>query len=60
MADIERKLLTAKEAADLLHVTDETIRRYVDAGTLEGFRLPGNYVRVFADSVTALMNGGSK
>ena len=33
-------MLTTGEAAAVLQVSDETIRRYIDRGTLRGERLP--------------------
>ena len=39
------------EAADLLGVTRDTIRRYVDSGLLEGIKTPGGQRRIDRQSV---------
>lgn len=39
------------EAADLLGVTRDTIRRYVDTGLLEGIKTPGGQRRIDRQSV---------
>lgn len=58
MADsTERAVLTSTEAGKILSVSDETIRRYVSTGKLEGFTLPGGYYRVYRDSLDAMMSG---
>lgn len=45
------------EAADLLGVTRDTIRRYVDQGLLEGIKTPGGQRRIDRDSVKAAIKG---
>jgi excisionase family DNA binding protein len=55
-----RQVLSTTQAGKLLSVSDETIKRYLAAGTLKGFKLPGGYYRVFRDSVDALMDAGSQ
>lgn len=41
----------------MLAVSDESVKRYIQNGKLEGFRLPGGSYRVFTSSITAMMNG---
>jgi len=56
MADpTERPVLTTTEAGKILGLGDEAVKRYLQAGRLEGFKLPGGHYRVFADSVEKLM-----
>lgn len=38
--------ITPGQAADLLGVTRDTIRRYVDTGLLEGIKTPGGQRRI--------------
>jgi excisionase family DNA binding protein len=38
---VNERLLTAREVADLLGVTSETVLRYTRQGLLRGIRLPG-------------------
>lgn len=45
--------VTPGEAAQRLGVTRDTIRRYVDAGKLEGIKTPGGQRRISADSLKA-------
>lgn len=44
------------EAAELLGVTRDTIRRYVDSGLLEGIKTPGGQRRIDRDSIDAAKN----
>jgi len=44
------------EAAELLGVTRDTIRRYVDTGLLEGIKTPGGQRRIDRDSIEAAKN----
>jgi excisionase family DNA binding protein len=37
----DERLLTAREVAELLNVSSETILRYTRRGELRGYRLPG-------------------
>jgi excisionase family DNA binding protein len=43
------------EAADLLGVTRDTIRRYVDQGLLEGIKTPGGQRRIDRQSIEAAL-----
>ena len=36
----EEKLLTCREVASRLHVTEITVRRWIEGGALEAFALP--------------------
>jgi excisionase family DNA binding protein len=46
-------LLTAREVADLLGVSTETVLRYVRRGDLPAIRLPGGAIRFRADDLDA-------
>jgi excisionase family DNA binding protein len=46
------------EAADLLGVTRDTIRRYVDQGLLEGIKTPGGQRRIDLQSVQQIIRPG--
>lgn len=43
------------EAADLLGVTRDTIRRYVDQGLLEGIKTPGGQRRIDRHSIQQIL-----
>lgn len=43
------------EAADLLGVTRDTIRRYVDQGLLEGIKTPGGQRRIDRQSIQQIL-----
>lgn len=49
------KLLTTAQAAEMLAVSKDTIRRYVRLGQLEAVRLPSGHYRVHEDQVRALL-----
>ena len=46
-------LLTAREVAERLHVSTETILRWVRRGQLAGIRLPGGALRFSEDALDA-------
>jgi excisionase family DNA binding protein len=46
-------LLTAREVAERLHVSTETILRWVRRGQLAGIRLPGGALRFSEPELTA-------
>lgn len=48
-------LLTVSEAARLIYVSADTIRRYADAGKLAVKRTPANHRRFRRDDVLALL-----
>ena len=53
-----RTFITQQEAAARLGVTDRTIRNYISAGVLTGYRLPsgpGARVRIDAEDVERLL-----
>jgi excisionase family DNA binding protein len=50
-------LLTVREAASVLHVSTETIRRRLKDGELQGVRL-GKVMRVPASEVDRVLSGG--
>lgn len=43
------------EAADLLGVTRDTIRRYVDQGLIEGIKTPGGQRRIDRQSIQQIL-----
>ncbi|HEY7823133.1 MAG TPA: helix-turn-helix domain-containing protein [Acidimicrobiia bacterium] len=44
------------EAAELLGVSRDTIRRYIDLGLLEGIKTPGGQRRIDRDSVDSIID----
>lgn len=44
------------EAAELLGVSRDTIRRYIDLGLLEGIKTPGGQRRINRDSVESIID----
>ena len=50
-------LLTAREVADLLGVSSETVLRWTRAGTLPAFRLPGGAIRYRESELDAWLEG---
>jgi len=51
-----KDLMTTTEVANLLEVSDETVKSYILKGKLEGFKLPGGHFRIYSSSVAALMH----
>lgn len=49
-----RHLLTLTQAADILALDEKTLRRYISAGRLTGYRVGPRAVRLDADEVDAL------
>ena len=49
-------LLTVSEAARLIYVSADTIRRYADAGKIETQRTPANHRRFRRADVLALLS----
>ena len=47
------RLLTAREVAELLGVSAETVLRYVRRGELPAIRLPGGAIRFQPDAIDA-------
>jgi excisionase family DNA binding protein len=54
------KLLTRREAAELLRLTAWTIRRYEKQGRLHPVRLSQNAVRIRESEILAMIAAGSK
>ncbi|MFN3681877.1 MAG: helix-turn-helix transcriptional regulator [Nitrospira sp.] len=52
-----KRLLRVDEAARLLNVSRWTIYRWVEAGQLGGTRIGVGSLRIFSDTVVALING---
>jgi excisionase family DNA binding protein len=52
-----KRLLRVDEAARLLNVSRWTIYRWVEAGQLGGTRIGAGSLRIFSDTVVALING---
>jgi len=50
-------LLSLGQAASMLGVSVDTVRRYLDNGTLDGCVLPSGHRRIYADSVNAVLAG---
>lgn len=50
----DRRLLTLGQAADLLSLDEKTLRRYIAAGQLTGYRVGPRAIRVPFDQVEAL------
>jgi excisionase family DNA binding protein len=51
-----KRLLRVDEAARLLNVSRWTVYRWVEAGRLGGTRLGAGSLRIFSDTVAALIN----
>ena len=49
------ELLTVAEAARLIYVSPDTIRRYSDSGKLHTLRTPSNHRRFYKRDVLALL-----
>jgi predicted DNA-binding transcriptional regulator AlpA len=54
----KQKLLTKKQAAELLGVCPETVKRYANRGMLHPIRLSQRMVRYGEDEVLALLHVG--
>lgn len=52
---MDKPLLRVGEAAELLNVSRWTIYRWIEEGRLEATRIGSNSLRVFRQSVTALI-----
>lgn len=50
------KLLTISQAAEILQVTAETLRRWDKAGKLTAIRLPGGHRRYRQSEIEALLS----
>ncbi len=57
---MSKQLLTVRQAADILTVSDETVRHWFKAGRLEGVRV-GKGIRIKTEAVNRLLvEGGAK
>jgi excisionase family DNA binding protein len=52
----QKRLLRVDEAARILNVSRWTVYRWVDAGRLGGTRLGAGSLRIFSDTVAALID----
>ncbi len=52
---VQKRLLRVDEAAQLLNVSRWTIYRWLEAGKLAGTKIGAGSVRVFSESVSALI-----
>lgn len=52
----KRRLVTIRQGADYLGVSEKTIRRYIAAGRLSGFRMGQRLIRIDANELETLMN----
>jgi excisionase family DNA binding protein len=55
MSDNPEKLITPREAAEILNVDPATVRRYVRLGLLPAKRLPSGYIRLKRADVEQLL-----
>jgi excisionase family DNA binding protein len=58
---VDESLLTARQVADRLGVSAETVRRYTRTGKLRGIRLPGTKrgrLRYRSEEIEALLEAG--
>jgi excisionase family DNA binding protein len=54
---LQKRLLRVDEAAEILNVSRWTIYRWLEAGKLAGTKIGVGSVRVFGESVSALIQG---
>ena len=55
MSDRPEKLITPREAAEILNVDPATVRRCVRLGLLPARRLPSGYIRLRREDVEKLL-----
>jgi excisionase family DNA binding protein len=55
MSDKPEKLITPRQAAEILNVDPATVRRYVRLGLLPARRLPSGYIRLRREDVDKLL-----
>jgi excisionase family DNA binding protein len=55
MAQKSGEWMTAREVADLLGVSAETVRRYIRLGQLPANRLPSGHVRIRREDASRLL-----
>ncbi len=54
---MEQSLLRVEEVAKLLRISRWTVYRWLEEGRLEGTKLNRGSLRIFRESVTALVDG---
>ncbi len=60
LLDFGKKLFTIRQAAEILTVSEETVRLWYHAGKLSGRKI-GHGIRIDADSIRSLLGeGGGK
>lgn len=60
MSQESAEWMTAAQAAKLLGVSAETVRRYVRLGQLPALRLPSGYIRIRRSEVDKLLREGQQ
>jgi excisionase family DNA binding protein len=60
MSQESAEWMTAAQAAKLLGVSAETLRRYVRLGQLPSLRLPSGYIRIRRSEVEKLLREGQQ
>ncbi len=60
MSQESAEWMTAAQAAKLLGVSAETLRRYVRLGQLPALRLPSGYIRIRRSEVDKLLREGQQ
>jgi excisionase family DNA binding protein len=50
-----RQLISCSVAGKRLNVTGDTVRKWLKLGKIEGLRIGGSTIRVYADSVEKLL-----
>jgi excisionase family DNA binding protein len=54
----KQEAVSTKTACKMLGLSDESVKRYIMAGTLRGFRLPSGHFRVELSSIEELIEKG--
>jgi excisionase family DNA binding protein len=54
MPDVQVQLMTVQEVADVFRVSDQTVYRWVDTGTLTALRVGGT-IRIRREAVDGLL-----
>lgn len=52
---VMRELISPRAAADILGVHTATLVRWLEAGLIEGIKLPGGQHRYYADSIHSVI-----
>ena len=56
--DIENGFITPKEARELLHISDKTLRIWAEEGKIGSIRTPSNIRRYNSKDIKRILNGG--